>query len=309
MEKPTAILIAGPTASGKSALAVRLAAQVGGVVVNADSMQVFDGLRILSARPTKAEMGGVEHRLYGHVDPAASYSAGAWAREVEPLLRELFDRGKVAVFCGGTGLYFKALLGGLDDLPEIPDAIRRRWRGRGATEPPEVLHAELARRDPAAGATIRPSDPLRIVRALELVETTGRPLGELRGGKGRALIDPAGACKLVLTPDRAVLRERISRRFDMMLADGALAEARAFAARGEIALEGLAGQAIGLRELLAHGEGKLTLNEARDLAVTRSRQYAKRQETWFRNQFGDDWLRVENAEAVDLDRLAGEPRR
>ncbi|WP_279479349.1 tRNA (adenosine(37)-N6)-dimethylallyltransferase MiaA [Aureimonas sp. SK2] len=292
MEKPKAILIAGPTASGKSALALRLARRWGGAVVNADSMQVFSGLRILSARPSDAETGEVEHRLYGHADPAAPYSAGHWLREMAPLLAELAARDRVPVVCGGTGLYFKALLGGFDDLPEVPGAIRAHWRARGASEAPEALHRELARRDPEAARTIRPSDPTRIVRALELVETTGRPLGELRRGEGRPLLEPGGVVKLVLAPDRALLRARIAARFDAMLAEGALAEALAFRDRGAAAMEGLAGQAIGLRELLAHADGALPLEAARDLAVTRTRQYAKRQETWFRNQFGPDWRRL-----------------
>ncbi|WP_427025965.1 tRNA (adenosine(37)-N6)-dimethylallyltransferase MiaA [Aureimonas ureilytica] len=298
MEKPEAILIAGPTASGKSALAVELARRVGGVVVNADSMQVYEGLRILSARPTPEEMGGVEHRLYGHVAPGEPYSAGVWLREVEALLPELRARGLVPVFCGGTGLYFRALTGGFDDLPEVPAAIRERWRARMAEEGPAALHAVLSERDPEAAARLRPSDPQRILRALELFETTGAPLSRLQRGAGAGLVDGAAALKLVLAPDRALLRERIARRFDAMLADGAEAEAAAFAARPGAAT-GLAASAIGVSELARVRAGELTLAEARDLSVTRTRQYAKRQETWFRNQFDASWLRfADPAEAL-----------
>jgi tRNA dimethylallyltransferase len=300
MERPKAILIAGPTASGKSALALRLAQAVGGVVVNADSMQVYAGLRLLSARPSEREMEGVEHRLYGHVDPAAPYSAGHWLREVEPLLAELRRRDRVPVVCGGTGLYFRALLGGLDDMPEVPGEIRARWRGRALVETPEVLHRELERRDPEAARRIRPSDPTRIVRALELVEATGRPLADIRRNAGRSLVAAEGVVRLVLAPERSVLRTRIAARFDAMLADGALAEALAFRARGSEAFGGLGAQAIGLRELLAHADGEISLGAARDLAVTRTRQYAKRQETWFRNQFGADWRRLHDAADFDL---------
>ncbi|RIX97599.1 tRNA (adenosine(37)-N6)-dimethylallyltransferase MiaA [Aureimonas flava] len=299
MERPKAILIAGPTASGKSALALRLARRFAGTVVNADSMQVYAGLRILSARPSEAEMGEVEHRLYGHADPAAPYSAGHWLREMGPLLAELAGRGRVPVVCGGTGLYFKALLGGLDDLPPVPDAIRAHWRARAEREAPEALHAELARRDRAAAAAVRPSDPARIVRALELSEATGRPLAELRRGGGAPLIAPEGVLRLVLAPDRALLRERIAARFDAMLAEGALDEALAFRARGPAAREGLAGQAIGLRELVGHADGTLSLAQARERAVTRTRQYAKRQDTWFRNQFGAEWRRLGDGAAFD----------
>lgn len=301
MEKPKAILIAGPTASGKSGLALRLARAVGGVVVNADSMQVYDGLQILSARPGEAEMDGVEHRLYGHVDPAAPYSAGHWLREMEPLLKELEARGLVPVICGGTGLYFKALLGGFDDLPPVPDAIRDHWRARGTSEAPEVLHRELAARDAKAAHTIRPSDPSRIVRALELIEATGRPLAELRRNAGQPLLAAEGVAKLVLAPDRAVLRARIADRFDAMLADGALNEALAFRERGADAMQGLAAQAIGLRELLDHADGHLSAALACERAVTRTRQYAKRQETWFRNQFGPAWHRLDDPERYNLE--------
>lgn len=300
MEKPEAILIAGPTASGKSGLALRLARGVGGVVVNADSMQVYDGLRILSARPSEAEMEGVEHRLYGHVDPAKPYSAGHWLREMKPILGELRTRGLVPVICGGTGLYFKALLGGFDDLPPVPDAIRDHWRARAAGEPPEALHRELAARDPEAARAIRPSDPARIVRALELIEATGRPLAALRRNAGLPLLAADGVVKLVVAPDRAVLRARIADRFDAMLAEGALAEALAFRERGPDAMQGLAAQAIGLRELLDHAEGRLPAADARERAVTRTRQYAKRQETWFRNQFGPDWHRLDDPGRYNL---------
>lgn len=301
MEKPKAILIAGPTASGKSGLALRLARAVGGVVVNADSMQVYDGLRILSARPGEAEMEGIEHRLYGHVDPAAPYSAGHWLREMEPLLEELETRGLVPVICGGTGLYFKALLGGFDDLPPVPDAIRDHWRARGASEAPEVLHRELVARDAEAARTIRPSDPSRIVRALELIEATGLPLAALRRNAGQPLLAAEGVVKLVLAPNRAVLRARIADRFDAMLAEGASAEALAFRERGPDAMQGLAAQAIGLRELLDHADGRLSSALARERAVTRTRQYAKRQETWFRNQFGPDWHRLDDPERYNLE--------
>ncbi len=298
-ERPQAVLIAGPTASGKSALAVRIARAVGGAVINADSMQVYDGLRILSARPLANEMGGVPHHLYGHRDPALAYSVGDWLREVEPLLQTLRDENRVPVFCGGTGLYFRALLGGLDEMPEVPQEVRTRWRERMAKEGPARLHAVLRGADPNAAARLRPSDPQRITRALELAETrvlSGRQNGGIPGG--RALIDAASAWKIVIAPERTVLRERIARRFDRMLAEGAEEEAAAFASRPG-ALDGLAGKAIGLAELLAARDGQLTREAARERAITRTRQYAKRQETWFRNQFGADWTRLAEPDAFD----------
>lgn len=299
VERPSAILIAGPTASGKSRLALRLARQFGGAVVNADSMQVYDGLRILSAGPDEAEMEGVPHHLYGHRDPAAPYSVGDWLREMEPLLGELNAAGRVPVICGGTGLYFRALTQGLDEAPAVPSDIRSQWRARMAQEGPQALHRLLGELDPAAAARLRPSDPQRIVRALELWETRGpshdAPL--VQGPCG--LVDPSTALRIVVAPDRAVLRERIALRFDAMLEAGAMTEALAFAERAQ-ALGGLAGKAIGLAELLAQHRRELTAIQSRERAITRTRQYAKRQETWFRNQFGPDWQRIEDADALVL---------
>jgi tRNA dimethylallyltransferase len=287
----TAVLIAGPTASGKSALALDHALRLGGAVVNADSMQVYRGIPILTAQPPASDRERAPHQLYGHVDPACDYSVGGWMRDLEALLANLKQEGRVPVIVGGTGLYFRALLGGLDAMPPIPTAIRRRLRLRVAEEGPEALHAELARRDPAAARALRPSDPQRIVRALELVETTGLPLAAVQQRRGRPLIDPAKATKIVLAPDRAVLRERIARRFEAMMRAGALDEAARVRALA-IPTDRTAAKAIGLAELIGHLEGRCTLAEAVERAVTRSRRYAKRQETWFRHQLDERWVRV-----------------
>ncbi|WP_062210903.1 tRNA (adenosine(37)-N6)-dimethylallyltransferase MiaA [Aureimonas sp. AU12] len=295
MEKPEAILIAGPTASGKSALAVRLAERFGGVVVNADSMQVYVDLRILSARPAEDEMGGIEHRLYGHVPGDRVYSAGEWQRDMVPLLAELRERGRVPVICGGTGLYFKALLGGFDALPDVPMPIRERWRARMAEEGPAALHAVLAMSDPAAAARIRPSDSQRILRALELGEATAGPLDALQRGSGDGLVTPGRTRRIVLAPPRPQLRDWIGIRFNRMLDAGAMAEASAFRRRFG-PLRTAAGQAIGLTELWQVEDGALAIDAAKMLAVTRTRQYAKRQETWFRNQFDNGWHRFESAD-------------
>lgn len=299
------MLIAGPTASGKSALAVAIAERLGGVVVNADSMQVYEGLRILTARPSDEDLARAEHRLYGHVSPESPYSTGAYVRDAAAVLAEIGGRGCLPIVCGGTGLYFRALLGGLDDMPAVEPQVRERWRGRMAEEGPARLHAELALRDPEAAARIRPGDAQRILRALELGETTGAPLADLQRRQGEAVVDAARAVKIVLTPPRDLLRERIARRFDQMMAGGALEEARAFLAR-PTAREGLAAKAIGLPELGAHLAGELTLAAAVERAVTRSRQYAKRQDTWFRHQFGADWRRFDDPAEIDLPRLLQE---
>lgn len=293
MDRLNAILIAGPTASGKSKLAVDLARSHGGVVVNADSMQIYDGLRILTARPTESDMGGIPHYLYGYADPSAPYSTGLWLTEVERVLQDIRAAGAVPVFVGGTGLYFRALTQGLDDMPPVAPELRDALRARHAEEGPGRMHEALGARDPQAAARLRPTDSQRILRALELVMTTGRPLATLQQGKGRPLLPEAGLRRIVLAPDRAVLRERIARRFDTMMAEGAREEALRFARRPG-ALDNSAGQAIGVAELLAAERGDMTLRDAVERAVVRTRQYAKRQETWFRNQFGLDWERLES---------------
>ncbi|KAB0682105.1 tRNA (adenosine(37)-N6)-dimethylallyltransferase MiaA [Aureimonas leprariae] len=287
----TAVLIAGPTASGKSALALRLAEELGGAVVNADSMQVYRCIPILTAQPSTAERKRLPHCLYGHIDPMQDYSVGAWMREIERVLTELRKKGRVPVIVGGTGLYFRALLGGLDAMPSIPSNIRNRLRKRVGLEGSDALHTELAIRDPEAAASIRPSDPQRVVRALELIETTGQTLASIQQRRGAPLVDVVTTTKIVLTPQRSDLRERIALRFAAMLQDGALEEAARFRSLA-VPAERTAAKAIGLAELADHIEGRATLDVAVERAVARSRQYAKRQETWFRHQLGDDWERL-----------------
>lgn len=291
-----AVLIAGPTASGKSRLALELARGLDGVIVNADSMQVYDGLTILTARPTAADMAAAPHALYGHVHPAAPYSVGVWLREATACLADARAKGRLPIVCGGTGLYFKALLGLLDAMPPVPDAIRDRWRRRLAEDGAPALHALLAERDPAAAARIGPADGQRIARALEVGEVSGRTLSALQAGRGEGPLDAERTVRIVLTPERALLRERIARRFDDMLAGGAVAEVQAFRSIPG-AMGGSAARAIGVAELGAAIDGTLGLAAARDLAVTRTRQYAKRQETWFRHQFGPGWQRLPVADA------------
>lgn len=285
-----AVLIAGPTASGKTAMAVRAARALGGVVVNADSMQVYAVLDRLTARPQREELAAAPHFLFGHVDPADDYSTGAWLADVRRIIADELG-GRPAVFVGGTGLYFKALLGGLSDMPAVPDAVRRRWRYRLAEEGPAKLHRILRSEDPAGAMSIRPGDGQRIVRALEVLETSGTPISYWQSRSGTPLVDPQSARRFVLVPDRDWLRERIADRFAAMIESGALDEVRALAAT-DLPPEKPAMKAIGVRELAAYLEGDLTLDEALEKAVTATRQYAKRQMTWFRNQLGPEWERV-----------------
>lgn len=289
-----AILIAGPTASGKSALAIRLAQKHDGIIVNTDSMQVYSVLRLLTARPSDADMDMVPHRLYGHVPPSVSYSTGEWARSVEQLLRADEFTGRTPIFVGGTGLYFRALTQGLSSMPEVAPEIRQRWRDRLQEEGPACLHALLIQRDPAAAAAIRPGDGQRIVRALEVEEASGKPISWWQTKRGNPLVDAESARKIVLEPERPLLAQRISDRFDGMLAGGALDEVDEMA---KLDLDPTlpAMKAIGVRELMQYRHGALSLDEAVEQAKTLTRQYAKRQSTWFRTQLDDSWLRIRDA--------------
>lgn len=288
----TITLIAGPTASGKSALALDLAARRGGQIVNADSMQVYDGLRILTARPDAGDMAAAPHHLYGHVAPAVAYSTGQWARDVEALLRRL-PASTPLIFVGGTGLYFRALTEGLSPMPQVPDAIRSDLRARLAVEGAPALHADLAARDAKGAAALDPGDGQRIVRALEVLEASGRPLSDWQAQAAEPVLHPdALAERWIVMPDRAVLHARIEARFDAMIAAGALDEVRRLRGLG-LPPDLPAMKAIGVRELGAVIDGTMNQNAAIADAKTATRQYAKRQMTWFRNQLGDNWQRVD----------------
>ncbi len=292
-----AILITGPTASGKSALAVKLARRHGGVVINADSMQVYDTLKVLTARPDESEMSGIDHFLYGHVPAGQPYSTGAWLREAEALVARLREEGRLPVFVGGTGLYFKALTGGLSDMPEIPPDIRARLRYGLKAEGAEVLHAELAARDPETAAQLRPGDGQRIVRALEVIEATGNSIRHYQQGRGPVIIDPEQSMKLVVLPDRALLHDRIDRRFETMLASGAVEEVRALLAL-KLSPEMPVMKAIGVQQIAAMLRGDITEADVIAAGAAATRQYAKRQMTWFRNQLDESWQRVESPHEV-----------
>ena len=289
--KASAVLIAGPTASGKSALALDIAERSGGVIVNADSMQVYDALRILTARPNAADTARIEHRLYGHVPAADSYSVGRWSREVAALLGDPALKGRPVVFAGGTGLYFKALLGGLSAMPPIPDAARDLWRTRLAEEGPHALHAALMVRDPETAAALKPGDSQRIVRALQVFEATGQSIRTFRETAGRPLIDLQTARRIVLHTDRAALRKRIRTRFERMMEQGAVQEVQALLAQ-KLSPDLPAMKAIGVREIAAFLDGNLSADEAIERAAIATGQYAKRQTTWFRNQFGTEWQTI-----------------
>ncbi|MGO7593229.1 tRNA (adenosine(37)-N6)-dimethylallyltransferase MiaA [Rhizobium leguminosarum] len=286
-----AILITGPTASGKSALAVELAKRHDGAVINADSMQVYDTLRVLTARPSEEEMQGVPHHLYGHMPAGAAYSTGAWLRDVSALLPALRVAGRLPVFVGGTGLYFKALTGGLSDMPAIPEALRETLRTRLLEEGPDGLYGELAAADPAMAASLNRQDGQRIVRALEVVKATGRSIADFQGQSGPVIIDADEARKIVVLPDRAVLHQRINGRFEKMLQQGAEDEVRALLAL-DLPAEAPVMKAIGVSQITAMVRGEMTRDEVLEKGAAATRQYAKRQMTWFRNQMDDSWERL-----------------
>lgn len=287
-----AILITGPTASGKSALAIKLAQRSNGVVINADSMQVYDTLRVLTARPSAGDMAMVPHHLYGHVPAGRHYSTGEWVRDVTPLVEQVRAAGQVPVFVGGTGLYFKALTGGLSDMPSVPDAIRQHFRWRLAEEGAESLHRVLTGRDPATAATLRTGDGQRIIRALEILEATGRSIREFQAERGPVIIDPAQARKIVVLPERPILHRRIDQRFEKMLDMGAVEETEALLALGlDPSLPVM--KAIGVPQIAAMLAGTMDRSTVIETASAATRQYAKRQMTWFRNQLDESWLRFD----------------
>lgn len=305
MHKPTAILIAGPTASGKSALALALAEKIGGTIVNADSMQVYRDLRVITARPTPAEEARVPHRLYGHVDAGENYSVGRWCRDVGTVLAEIEHQGRVAILVGGTGLYFKALTTGLAAVPPIPAEIRGQVRARMASEGAAALHGELAGLDPATAQRLMVNDRSRIARALEVVLATGRSLTDWHREGLPALVDSARAAKIFLTCERKQLVARIEARFAAMLEAGALDEVRALERRQ---LDPLlpAMKAHGVPWLIRHLHGEISLDEAAAGAIMDTRRYAKRQLTWFRNQMTDwPWAAPEEAQKALETQLAG----
>jgi len=286
-----ATLIAGPTASGKSALALKLAERDGGVIVNADSMQVYGVLNVLTARPGADELTRVRHFLYGHVSPATAYSTGSWLRDVAVLADSgLFDEHR-PVFVGGTGLYFRALAEGISEMPEIPTEIRDRWRWRLNEEGAPRLHRLLMRVDSEVAMRLKASDGQRIVRALEVLQASGRSILKWQADRGHPMIDLPTARFIVIEPERQELVRRIDMRFDKMIEAGALDEVKAITAM-RLAPELPAMKAIGVRELASAMAGEMSFDEAIERAKIATRQYSKRQSTWFRNQFGPEWRRI-----------------
>ena len=279
-----AVLIAGPTASGKSAAALALAEALGGAIINADSMQVYREAPILTAQPTDQDKRHVPHFLYGHVSVGEIYSVGRYAEDAAVALGQVRALGRLPIFVGGTGLYFMALTDGLAQIPPTPPEVRRNARARLAEIGVAALHAELAALDPRTAASLRPTDPQRVLRAFEVFEATGRSLLDWQQSPSEPALKNLRLAKFLADPPRDVLRARIAARFEAMVDEGGLAEA--------MALKDLdpalpAAKLLGLRPLIALREGRLGRAEALTGAITATRQFAKRQATWFRGRMPD----------------------
>lgn len=272
-----AVLIAGPTASGKSALAMRLASERNGVIVNADSMQVYRELRVVTSRPSVEDEARVEHRLYGYVSGADDYSVGGWLNDARAAIQSVWDEGRIPIVTGGTGLYFKALIEGLVDVPPIPADIKAYWR-----EADGDLHARLQKRDPEMARQLNPADRQRIVRALEVHDATAKSLLWWHAqGSSSAMLKDVAVERIYVSLPREELHVRAARRFGQMLEQGALDEVKALPV---LPPAKPIMKAIGVPELMAHLAGVMTLDEAREKAIVSTRQYIKRQETWWRGQ-------------------------
>lgn len=284
-------LIAGPTASGKSALALALAEKHRGTVINADSMQVYADLRILTARPTRDEESRVPHRLFGHVDGADSYSAARWAIEARAAIAEAHQQGRLPILVGGTGLYLRTLIEGIAPVPEIDAGVRSQVRALAVAD----AHAALATADPEAAARLNATDTTRVARALEVVRSTGKPLAHWQQQRVGGISGEIHLAPLILLPDRDWLGERIDTRFAEMLEAGR-SEAKALLARTDIPPDAPVLRAIGVPELRALFAGETDVVQAAAAGALATRQYAKRQYTWFRRQPPADWQKTDATE-------------
>ncbi|MEL7128038.1 MAG: tRNA (adenosine(37)-N6)-dimethylallyltransferase MiaA [Pseudomonadota bacterium] len=294
---PPAILIHGPTASGKTALSIAVAKALGGEVINADSMQVYSDLATLTARPGEEELAGIPHHLFGHVDASVRYSTGAWLRAVGPILSDIQRRGKTPVFVGGTGLYFMALVNGLSEIPPVPEDIRADVKAISSAEGGAGLKARLETVDPVRASELKTGDRQRLSRAYEVWLATGKPFSEFTDRKSRPLLAPGDWMGVALTPPRAQLYSRIERRFEGMLMEGVMDEARSLVAR-ELDPELPIMKAHGMPWLAAYLRNEMSAEDAAAHAKRDTRRYAKRQFTWIARQF-PFWPRIPSTRLED----------
>ncbi len=291
------ILIAGPTASGKSALAMAIAERDGGTIVNADSMQVYRELSILTARPSPADEARVPHALYGFVPAPEAYSAGRFVRDAAATIAKAQGEGRRPIVVGGTGLYFKALLEGLSPIPEVQAEVRAHWRGEAERRGAAAVHADLVRLDPIMAARLLPSDAQRIVRALEVLQSTGRSLSEWQALSGEPVLDADKTLRFVVQVERSELHARADRRFGVMMQSGAIDEVRTLI---DMQLDpGLPGmRAIGVGPIRRFLEGEIGVGEVLAQGQAETRQYIKRQETWLkRHMISWNYIKTQETES------------
>lgn len=284
----SAVLIAGPTASGKSALALRLASERDGVIVNTDALQVYDVLSLITARPSGADLAQAPHLLYGMVQPSVRFSTGNWARAAQAIIAE--HPGRTLIFAGGTGLYFESLLSGFAEIPQVPPEAVVAAEAEVAGLDREARGRLIAARDPLIAARLKAPDPQRVTRALAVLNATGRSLASFQDEAQSGMLEGWEVERFVLNPDRDVLRQRIARRFKAMFIEGAVEEVRALLAFDlDPSLPAM--KAIGVPEIAAMLRGEVTQAEAIGRAIIATRQYAKRQRTWFRGRMADwEWV-------------------
>ena len=296
---PKPVLIAGPTASGKSALALTIAECCNGVVINADSMQVYAGLPVLTAQPSDADLARVPHRLYGHIPPSESYSVARYMADAAIEITRAQNAGQRPIIVGGTGLYFMALLEGLSPVPEIPADVRRRWRATAQAMAAEALHRELQARDPDMAAKLKPGDRQRVTRALEVFDATGRSLADWQRVPGTPVIAAAATVRLAVDVPREDIQRRCDQRFDIMMARGALDEVRGLLQQN-LSTDLPAMRALGVRPLADHLAGHIALDDATMQAKLETRQYAKRQATWLKRHMMS-WTAVKTQQKDSFD--------
>lgn len=287
IKRQTIHIICGPTAGGKSARALALAQECGGVIINCDSVQIYEALPILSAQPGAEDLERAAHRLYGCLHPNDVCSAGNWREMALPLIREVLSQGRVPIICGGTGLYIRALTQGLSPMPDIPEDVRARVVARYEQEGPEAFYADLKARDPAMAARFHVNHKARLIRAMEVLESTGKSLAAWQNLPREAPPEEWDFAIETIIPERGELYRRCNARFEEMLACGALEEVAAFAERiesGAVKPGTPATKALGFAPLRAYLEGKISREEALERAQADTRHYAKRQTTWFKNQ-------------------------
>lgn len=288
MTQGSVLIIAGPTASGKSSLAMDAAREFSGTIINADSMQIYRELRILTARPSPVDEKEIPHQLYGIQSAADVCSVGHWLRLAVEAIETAKNENRLPIVVGGTGLYLKALLEGIVDVPDIPQQVRDEVRSLHREWGGERFHQELEKRDPKSAAKISPTDPQRLIRAYEVVEATGRPLSAWHQDRAPLPLPQWNFASILVSPPRETLYEAIDRRFERMVEAGALKEVEALA-QINLPADRPAMKALGMPELIAHIEGKTDINQCISKAQQASRNYAKRQLTWFRNQFEQNY--------------------